>query len=200
MKTTLTLASLATNIGKTEEVIPLPNGSSRTGLNWKGEDLLVLDAHLRTHGFGRDSHVVFDGAMPAFIGLALVHGVHPGFSSLNDPRLGEVAIPQLTPAGKGSGLNSWKVTDNGDHFLVEFDCGATFDVASLAGVVPPDLSGKGIVLSGRGPNWLTVAIAMSYHAKAPWVACFQPGIGATVAMTHVPEMPLGTLIGAPVPA
>jgi CRISPR-associated Csx3 family protein len=152
-----------------------------------------LDELLRAKGFGARDHIIFDGPTPAFVVLALVHAVHPGYSSLNDPRIGAIPIQVLKPTGKGSGPVDFIVTEKEDHFLIEFTCSPTFAVEELKNVIPPDVSGKGLVISGRGPNWLTVSLAMAYHAKARWVGCFQPGVGATVAMTHS-DMPLGTLL------
>lgn len=191
------LNSIAEAIEKKQEEITLSNGRVKTDFNWAGADLPVIDQYLRSLGLGRADHAVFDGAMPAFLGLALVHGVHPACASLNDPRLGAIGIGMNEPQGEGSGPNlKFSVSDKGNYMLLEFEIeGGTFNVADLDKVVPPAIpEQKGLVISGRGPNWLTVSLAMAYHAKAKWVGMFQPGVGATVAMTHDAHTALGTVM------
>ncbi|HUT22426.1 MAG TPA: CRISPR-associated ring nuclease Crn3/Csx3 [Candidatus Bipolaricaulota bacterium] len=195
--TTITTAQIADTLGKGVIEKTLPNGRVIKTIDWTGDDLAGLDEHLRSRGFGRADHVVFDGPMPAWMGLALVHGVHPAFSSLNDPRLGAVGIGMTNPDGEGAGPNlKFSVEDKGGYMLLTFEIeGVTFAVADLDKVVPPAIpEQKGLVISGRGPNWLAVSLALAYHAKAKWVAMFQPGVGATVAMSHDPDTVLGSVI------
>ncbi len=195
--TTITTIEIANILGKQEVEKTLPNGRVVKNIDWQGEDLPKVDANLRARGFGKSDLVVFDGAMPAFLGLAFVHGVHPASVSLNDPRLGAVGIGCSDPSGEGTGPSlKFSSEDKGEFVLLTLDIeGGTFNLADLDKVIPPSIpEKKGLVISGRGPNWLMVSLAMAYHAKAQYVAMYQPGVGAMVAMTHVPEMPLGTLI------
>jgi len=56
---------------------------------------------------------------------------------------------------------------------------------------------EGVVLSGRGPNWLYPALAHRYH-YCKWVAIYDPRQeGAIVVATHDPNVPVGTLIEVP---
>lgn len=214
---TILVNDLATTLGKT-----VPAGKPAT---WAPADLLALQALLDPLASKQpedDEHrYLFDGSMPGWLAVALVHGVHPQNAALKDPRIGAVGIPKLTPQaleapaeGDDTGASTtlsmplllWSVKEGADFSYVEFVIpGGTFDVAKLGEVVPPLVTTtKGIVLSGRGPLWLTAAVAMAYHALSRWVACYQPAsppniqpptpAQAICAMTHWPQMKLGTVI------
>lgn len=196
-KKTVKIVAIAAAISKENETYPLPNGKVVTGLNWRGDDLPAVDAHMRSLTFGRNTHFVVDGACPAWLALAVVHGGHPASASLNDPRLGVVPVGCELPGDPHGGKNlTFETEEKEAYTLVNFEvAGGTFDVADLASVVPPTVNTKkAVVISGRGPNWLVVSIAMAYHAAAAAVYCFQPDVGATCAMTHHPEHQLGSLI------
>ena len=193
-KTIITVDDVAGRIGKGKETRPI-RGKDITGYFWEGSDLKLLDQMLRPMS-STPGHYVLDGGVPPFFALAFCHGLHPQDVSLNDPRLGHVQILGKDPEGTGAGKGlKWTVKDAGPFVFVEYEIeGGVFDVADLSGVrVPVVPAGKGIVLSGKGPNWLTVTAAMSYHVTR-WVGMWQPGTGATVAMTHHPERKLGDLI------
>jgi len=196
MDTTITTQQLSELLGKAPITKTLPNGRVVSSINWEGTDLPKIDTTLRGWGFGADDHVVFDGPSPAWLGLSVVHGCHPAAASVNDPRLGTVPIGCQEPSSEGSGANlSFSVEERDEFAVVTFEIvGGVFSVDDLNDVTPPAVQpGMGIVLSGRGPNWLTISLAMAYH-NTPWLACYQPGVGATVAMTHSPAMKLGTVI------
>lgn len=189
---TITVDELANQLGKAKEKRTLPNGKDVEQVIWRGEDIVKVDEILRTMSANPGAYVL-DGPAPAFLGVAFVHGLHPQGVSLNDPRLGPVGIAGRKPEGAGIGKNlKFSVKENGEFSFVEFEVvGGTFDVADLDGVRPPVVNTqKGVVISGRGPNWLVSSLAMGYHT-ARWVALWQPGSGATVAMTHHPSRKLG---------
>jgi len=97
-----------------------------------------------------------------------------------DPKVGSyVALPDVEPQGtqgKGSQVLNWRVEERDDCTFVEFVIpGQIFDVAKLPLVVPPAVTqSKGVVLSGKGPWWLTGAIARAYAHFVSWVAVFTP--------------------------
>jgi len=95
-----------------------------------------------------------------------------------DPKVGGyVPIPEVEPSGKGSQLLHWRVEERDEYSLVEFLIpGQIFDVKDLPLVIPPAVPiHKGVVISGKGPWWLTGTICRSYHRTGvAWVAVFTP--------------------------
>ena len=75
---------------------------------------------------------------------------------------------------------------------------STYDEGNLSKVVVPEVpQGKAVYLSGRGPNYLTVAIAEAYAHTNSSVSLFQPGIGYTCSITHSRAKRLGDLTKDP---
>jgi len=196
--TTHTVDGLAELIGKVKEERKLANGQDVMQMCWRGEDLCQLAEKVYMGISSTPGKYLLDGPAPAWMSLGFVHGCHPQAACLNDPRLGAVEIvgrkPSYSAEGEGKNLK-FTVNETEDFTLVEFEIiGGTFDVADLENVRAPKVNQmKGVVLSGRGPNWLVAQIGMAYHTTR-WVACWQPGQGATVAMTHHPERKLGEII------
>jgi hypothetical protein len=148
------------------------------------------------------------------------HGLACGLGNrvlFYDPKIpGYVVVPELGPDGEGSQLLNWKVEERDGYSFVEYVIpGQIFDVRNLPAVIPPAApAGKGVVLSGKGPWWLTGAILRSYtRAGARWVAAFtpqvssrceadgrkwaeaHPGCGpAVVVSSHDAEVPLGAVV------
>jgi len=95
-----------------------------------------------------------------------------------DPKVGGyVALPEMEPHGEGSQVLQWRLEDRDDYSFVEFVIPRQiFDIANLPLVIPPAVAqGKGVVLSGKGPWWLTGTIARAYaRSNAGWVAVFTP--------------------------
>lgn len=93
-----------------------------------------------------------------------------------DPKIGSyVVLPEVEPHGQGSQVLDWRVEERNDYSFVEFVIPRQiFDVAKLPLVIPPAASiNKGVVLSGKGPWWLTGTICRAYRATK-WVAVFTP--------------------------
>lgn len=95
-----------------------------------------------------------------------------------DPKVpGFVPLPEVSPQGEGAELLQWRLEERDDYSFVEFVVpGQVFDVFDLPSVFPPAVTPtKGVVLSGKGPWWLTGTIARSYsRAGAKWIAVFTP--------------------------
>ena len=97
----------------------------------------------------------------------------------------------------------FKVTEKGDSVLVEYSMElpegiTTYDENNLSKVVVPEVTqGKAVYLSGRGPNYLTVAIAEAYAHTNSSVSLFQPGVGYTCSITHSRNKRLGDLTKDP---
>lgn len=96
-----------------------------------------------------------------------------------DPKVGSyVALPETEPQGQGSQVLQWRLEDRDDYTFVEFVIPRQiFPVGNLPLVIPPAVpTHKGVVLSGKGPWWLTGTICRAYYHRAgvAWVAVFTP--------------------------
>jgi CRISPR-associated Csx3 family protein len=198
----LTVAAVAVALGKEETEKVLPGGRNVKQINWESGDLVAIADLLHNRSSEFPEVVDIDGPGPAWLHTALVHEVHPREARLNSPD-GFIAIGCQRPAGDGAGVQQWTRTEvavagNGRKVCkVEFqlDPSVPFSAEPLKDVVPPEVQmGDVVVISGRGPNWLVASIAMAYHGRSAACATFQPGTGATVAWTHVQDVPLGSVI------
>jgi len=192
----LAIAELAEAIGKTEVTRTLPNGKEVKQVVWTGDDLKQVATLLHNHSAEMPEVVKIDGAAPAWLVSALAHECHPRNVSLNSPD-GFVAVGCRRPTGAGEGI-VFTVNNRKDGWTaVEFTIDPTkpLSPSQLDEIAPPALPmGAKIILSGRGPNWLLASLVMSYHGTTKAVACFQPGTGSTVTMTHSAEVELGQVI------
>lgn len=59
-------------------------------------------------------------------------------------------------------------------------------------VAPEVTKGKPVFISGRGPIAIATALAEAYAHRVPFVACFQPGTGRVVCISHS-DVALGTI-------
>lgn len=168
--------------------------------------------------FARDKKaegIVIDGvASPAVI-ASLLHGAHPAEGYLTymqrdsegNMTKGEVKILEPLPEGEGHGPEgfTWAKKETPDYTLVEFALGGDFKIEDLDKVIPPEVDPtKPVIISGRGPLYLTHTIAAAYrHYKGvPAVGFYQPaskfGPAKTeIGISHEEELPLGLNFGEP---
>jgi CRISPR-associated protein Csx3 len=134
-----------------------------------------------------------------------------------DPKIGSyVALPDVAPSGEGSQVLEWRLQGREDYSFVEFSIPRQiFPVGNLPLVIPPAVTrAKGVVLSGKGPWWLTGTICRAYHRTGvAWVAAFipqesarcssegqkwserNPGLApAVVVASRDPAVPVGSVI------
>ena len=198
------IQELGERIGMEAKEQKLPNGKIINTLLWDQENLLKAVnevSHLSYEG----KPVVITGAAPAWLVSALTHAVHPCPVSVYVPQIGKnVDIPELLHGEKNSdGEVNFKVTEKGDSILVEYNMElpegiTTYDENNVGKVVVPEIpQGKSVYISGRGPNYLTVAIAEAYAHTNSSVSLFQPGIGYTCSITHSRNKKLGDLTKDP---
>lgn len=201
---TIDIAQLGAEIGMEVKEQTLPNGKVVKSLVWDQENLLkAVNAvkHLSEEG----KPVRITGAAPAWLVSALTHTVHPSPVSVYMPQIGkDVDIPQLAHGGQSAeGEVGFKTTEKGDSVLIEYNMElpegiTTYDENNLSKVVVPEVAqGKAVYLSGRGPNYLTVAIAEAYAHTNSSVSLFQPGVGYTCSITHSRAKKLGDLTKDP---
>lgn len=201
---TIDIAQLGAEIGMEAKEQTLPNGKVVKSLVWDQENLLkAVNAvkHLSEEG----KPVRITGAAPAWLVSALTHTVHPSPVSVYMPQIGkDVDIPQLAHGEQSAeGEVGFKTTEKGDSVLIEYNMElpegiTTYDENNLSKVVVPEVTqGKAVYLSGRGPNYLTVAIAEAYAHTNSSVSLFQPGVGYTCSITHSRAKKLGDLTKDP---
>lgn len=194
----LSIPGLAKALGKEPVKRTLPNGREVEQIVWEGEDLKKISQTLHNISGNLPDHVKIDGPAPAWLATALVHEVHPRAASLNSPD-GFVPIGMRRPSGSGLGANlKWRIAENDGWHVVHVeqeDPSVPLDPKNLSETAPPELPmGAKVVLSGRAPNWLMAGAAMAYHGRTKAVALYQPGAGATVAMTHSADVELGSVV------
>jgi len=195
----LSIAGLAEALGKQPVERALPNGRVVQQVVWRGDDLVEVSRLLHNVSGEMPEHVKVDGPAPGWLVAALVHELHPRAVSLNSPD-GYVPVGCRRPAGAGAGPNlEFGMREGSGGWTVvecrQVDPSVPLSPTDLGKVVPPAVPvGAKVVLSGRMPNWLAASLAMAYHGCAKAVACFQPGVGATVAWTHSPEVALGSVV------
>ncbi len=160
--------------------------------------------------------IVIDGAASPGVIAALLHGAHPAegylFAVRKKDEKGEmvkdkVKILEPLPNGEGQGPEgfTWTKKEASDYTLVEFALSGEFNVDDLKKVIPPEVDpSKPVIISGRGPLYLTHTIAAAYrHYKGlPAVLFYQPaskfGPAKTeVGISHSEDYPLGLNFGEP---
>lgn len=198
------IESLAADIGMEAKEQTFPNGTVRKSLLWNQETLLKAVKEVN-HLSSEGKPVKINGAAPAWLVSALCHTVHPCPVSIFVPQINKyVDIPKLERGeANPEGEVGFKVTEKGDAVLVEYnmelpDGFTTYDENNLSKVVVPDIpNGKAVYLSGRAPNYLTVAIAEAYAHTNSSVSLNQPGFGYTCSITHSRNKKLGDLTKDP---
>lgn len=172
------------------------NKNERGQYSWAGSDLPKLTELLHNRSAEMPEVVRIDGAAPGFLAVALAHECHPREVELNSPD-GYVRVGCRKPEGIGTGIE-FRVSDGPDGYTVVegvLNPSVPLKPEQLLQIAPPILPmGSKVILSGRIPNWLMASLAMAYHGAVKAVATFQPGVGATVAMTHSAEVNLGELV------
>jgi hypothetical protein len=168
--------------------------------------------------FARDKHaegIVIDGVASPGVIASLLHGAHPAEGHLTYMQKdaegkmvkGEIKVLEPLPEGEGRGPEgfTWSKKETPDYTLVEFALGGDFKIEDLDKVIPPDVDpSKPVIISGRGPLYLTHTIAAGYrHYKGiPGVGFYQPaskfGPAKTeIGISHHEELPLGLNFGEP---
>lgn len=84
-----------------------------------------------------------------------------------------------------------------NYTVVVFDLadqGGVIEPHQLADIIPPIVNTqKGVVISGRGPVWLYATLVHHYH-PTPWVATYDPRLGAVVVQSHCKDVKIGDVI------
>ncbi|GIK55654.1 MAG: hypothetical protein HND44_05245 [Chloroflexi bacterium] len=130
--------------------------------------------------------------------LALATRVPP--FTMFDAKLGWVTPPTLPRRAHQPGLDDWQthLVPQGADFLLEMNTGSQYlDIDEPERIpLPPVPEGTGLILSGRIPHWLVVAVCQQLAATQSWVAVYQPAPlqAALVVASQWPDYPVGRLI------
>jgi hypothetical protein len=156
--------------------------------------------------------IVIDGVASPGVIASLLHGAHPaeGYLLSFNKDTGEsnrIKILEPLPQKEGFGPDylNWHKEEKEEYTLVEFNLSSNFNLEDLSKVIPPEINPtKPVLISGRGPLYLTHTIAAAYrHYKGvPAVGFYQPaskfGPAKTeIGISHSDEYPLGMNFGAP---
>lgn len=138
------------------------------------------------------------GRSPNWISAALALLTNPAPIWLYDARLGWVEPPSLPTTSRATPQPGWSAAlrDQGDFLLLEMaTTGQELDIDEPEGLhLPPIPAGKGLLLSGKIPNWLTTAVARQLVPHVPWVAIYQPQLtGAVVVGSRETAVAVGQL-------
>jgi len=204
-KFVVNIPRLADDLEKKPVERRLPNGAVVSQISWTGDDLIKINEVYRNTGefvSSKGKYVLIDGAGPAFLFTSITHACHPASVSISDPKVVEKEVPvkpiRTVPAEEADNKDVKYEIYKGDNFyLLRTEItspGGVMDHQKMDNIRSPDILGKPVVISGRLPHWFTVSLANTYAHKVPWVACHQPGTGATVSISHNPDVKLGTII------
>lgn len=164
----------------------LPNAK----LTWLPEHLPQLIDYLPTA-----TPLALYGRGTNWIHACLARLAFPAAYHSFDVRLGwvqAVSLPRAQAPFASSPL-VLRIHDAADYLHLEYSLnGGFFDIAERDMIVAPAIpSGKGVILSGKLPYWLTTSLAVTY-ADAPWLAVYQPQLqGAVVVHSTVRSPTLG---------
>lgn len=164
------------NFPRLAEGLNLPVRNGGPDRDWFPGILPQLVAFVRSATAGREAVNLWGNCSAGFPYHGLACGL-PQRVRYFDPKVGGyVALPEVEPHGEGSQVLQWRLEDRDDHAFVEFIIPRQiFPVGNLPMVIPPAVAqSKGVVLSGKGPWWLTGTIARAYARIASWVAVFTP--------------------------
>lgn len=105
---------------------------------------------------------------------------------LFDARLGWIQPPQKIGDGRGPAQIGWStaIRENTDLIRLELSTKSQHLDIDLPDKLPlPEIPlDKGVIISGRLPNWLIAAITRQFAPHVPSVAVYQPQLGGAVVV------------------
>lgn len=130
----------------------------------------------------------------AYLGLLAA----PADIWLFDVRLGWIQPPRLSRlAETPPPILDFHLTHHDDHILLTINTQAQYlTIEDIADTTLPGLKGqKGLIISGKLPNWLWLAVARHYANDVPWLAIYYPQLkGGIVIHSEENQYELGQLI------
>lgn len=150
--------------------------------HWQPEDLPLLLNQIPT-----DQAVAVYGRSANWVYAALALAAHPQPFMMFDAKLGWVTPPTLPRRAGNADEDDWKtqLIHQGDHLLLEMSTDSQYlDMDEPERIpLPPLPAGTGVILSGRIPHWLLVAVCQQLAPTQAWIAVYQPPLGAAVVVS-----------------
>lgn len=108
-----------------------------------------------------------------------------------DAKLGWVTPPTLPRQASEPKEADWQIQliPQGEYLLLEMNTGSQYlDIDEPERIpLPPLPPDKGMILSGRIPHWLLVAVCQQLAPSQTWLAVYQPPLGAAVVVSSQNE-------------
>ncbi len=194
--TTVHLPQAPTEI--TLDLPPLADTLGAANRHWLPEHLVQLAEYLPAQTplaiYGRASLWLY-----GFIGWH----AFPAPAWQFDPRLGWIEPPQLQlviAEDKATKVDNWRtvLTQQDGMQILHLSAKSQYlDIQEpeTFPVVRPE-AGQGVIISGRLPIWLVLALVRQLGEQQRWIAIYQPPLnGAVVVASQTPEAnPVGTVI------
>ncbi len=87
-----------------------------------------------------------------------------------------------------------EITEKDNYTILYFKLEGNLDPSILKEISPPKINlRRGLIISGRGPIWLYAYLVHHYH-PTPFIAIYDPRIGAVVIQSHVKSINVGDVI------
>lgn len=177
--------------------IDLPTLAGKLGnrdRHWQPDELPFLLKQVPT-----DQPVAIYGRSANWIYAALALATEARPFTMFDAKLGWVTPPTLPRRTHERAADDWQtqLTSYEDHILLEMNTGSQYlDIDDPERIpLPPVSEGKGVILSGRIPHWLLVAVCQHLALTQAWLAVYQPPLhAALVVWSQSKDYTVGQLI------
>lgn len=139
------------------------------------------------------------GRAPVWLYAMLGLVAYPAPLWLFDARLGWIQSPTMPELGAAPVQEGWQtaVHDRTHHTLAEFRTGSQYlDIDDIDGLPLPAIpTNKGLIVSGRLPNWVITAVTRQWGPQLPWLAVYQPQLkGAAVVISRETAVVVGQVL------
>jgi len=202
VKKTIKIEEVAVFLGMMKTQKTLPNGKTVSSFEYAPSQLpeFFRAVEAERADMGREDCVEFDGGCPGWLLVCVAHACHPSQASVKYPQGGaDCQVPVTGFAAERDGACEgvdFVVKEESEYTLVEFSLkNPTLDLQkALSSLVAPAVpAGKPVRISGRGPIAVLAALSSAYAHMVPYVACYQPGVGNVVSISHS-DVALGTVL------
>lgn len=174
------------------DLITLGQSIGVAGNRWDPRHLQLLASRLRP-----SKAVAYYGRGPVWLyGFLAAHHHSAEFWQF-DARLGWIQPPSLTMTSTADQA-AWQeeIDSRSDYTIVKY-----LTASEYLSIRSPDeypiqslATNRGVILSGKLPFWLLTALVKQYQQHHPWIACYQPQVGAVIVSTTSNRRHIGDVI------